>query len=73
VCRTQGGKRQALKTSKEELHSLNEELNTVNNKLEEKVVELEKSNDDMANLLNSTGIRPRPELVISQVGAVSAA
>jgi PAS domain S-box-containing protein len=45
-----------LRTSKEELQSLNEELRAVNIQLEEKVGELEKANDDMANLLNSTDV-----------------
>ncbi|MGH8694125.1 MAG: PAS domain S-box protein, partial [Burkholderiales bacterium] len=45
-----------LETSKEELQSLNEELNTVNVQLQDKVQELDKSNDDMRNLLNSTDI-----------------
>ena len=45
-----------LETSKEELQSLNEEMNTVNNQLEEKVQELERSNNDISNLLASTDI-----------------
>jgi PAS domain S-box-containing protein len=45
-----------LETSKEELQSLNEELNTVNNRLEEKVGELETTNNDIVNLLSSTNI-----------------
>jgi two-component system CheB/CheR fusion protein len=45
-----------LETSKVELQSLNEELVTVNNQLQEKVGELEKSNDDVANLLNCTDV-----------------
>lgn len=45
-----------LETSKEELQSLNEELNTVNNQLQEKVAELESTNNDMTNLFNSTDI-----------------
>ncbi len=45
-----------LETSKEELQSLNEELTTVNNQLEEKVQELERSNNDISNLLASTDI-----------------
>ncbi|KHK90789.1 histidine kinase [Novosphingobium malaysiense] len=43
-----------LETSREELQSLNEELVTVNNQLEEKIAEVEKSSDDMRNLLTST-------------------
>jgi two-component system CheB/CheR fusion protein len=45
-----------LETSSEELQSLNEELATVNTELENKVRELSRANDDMQNLLNSTGI-----------------
>jgi two-component system, chemotaxis family, CheB/CheR fusion protein len=45
-----------LETSKEELQSLNEELNTVNAELEGKVEQLERVNDDLANLLSSTDI-----------------
>ena len=45
-----------LETSKEELQSLNEELSTVNNQLQDKVLDLEAANNDMANLLNSTNI-----------------
>jgi two-component system CheB/CheR fusion protein len=45
-----------LETSKEELQSLNEELTTVNNQLQDKVEEVEKGYNDMANLLNSTDI-----------------
>jgi two-component system CheB/CheR fusion protein len=45
-----------LETSKEELQSLNEELITVNSQLHEKVEELERANNDMANLLNCTDI-----------------
>jgi PAS domain S-box-containing protein len=43
-------------TAKEELQSLNGELKTVNNQLQEKVEELEKANNDMANLLQCTDI-----------------
>jgi two-component system, chemotaxis family, CheB/CheR fusion protein len=43
-----------LETSKEELQSLNEELNTVNNRLQEKVDELEGTNNDITNLLTSS-------------------
>lgn len=45
-----------LETSKEELQSLNEELNTVNTELCEKIDELETSNNDMINLMNSTDV-----------------
>lgn len=45
-----------LETSREELQSLNEELSTVNSQLEEKVGEVEASNDDLLNLLRSTQI-----------------
>lgn len=45
-----------LETSKEELQSLNEELITVNSQLHDKVEELERANNDMANLLNCTDI-----------------
>lgn len=45
-----------LETSKEELQSLNEELTTVNNQLQDKVQELEATNNDVANLLNSTNV-----------------
>jgi two-component system CheB/CheR fusion protein len=45
-----------LESSKEELQSMNEELTTVNSQLKDKVEELAKSHDDMANLLSSTDI-----------------
>ncbi len=45
-----------LETSKEELQSMNEELNTVNAELREKVQDLEKANNDIANLMNSTEV-----------------
>jgi two-component system CheB/CheR fusion protein len=45
-----------LETSKEELQSVNEELTTVNHELEGKVAELERSNNDLNNLLSSTHI-----------------
>ncbi|TYC52198.1 PAS domain S-box protein [Rhodobacterales bacterium] len=57
-----------LETSREELQSLNEELITVNNQLEEKIAEVEKSTDDMRNLLTSTKLPVLfldPELKIS--------
>lgn len=43
-----------LETSKEELQSVNEELLTVNNQLNDKLIELNQSNDDLANFLNSS-------------------
>jgi two-component system CheB/CheR fusion protein len=43
-----------LETSKEELQSLNEELSTVNNQLQDKVEELERTGNDIANLLANT-------------------
>ena len=45
-----------LETSKEEMQSLNEELQTVNAQLQGKLDDLAHANDDMQNLLNSTGI-----------------
>lgn len=45
-----------LETSKEELQSLNEELNTLNNELRSKVEAVERTNDDLNNLLASTEI-----------------
>jgi two-component system CheB/CheR fusion protein len=45
-----------LETSKEELQSLNEELATVNAELQTKVGDLTRINNDMNNLLASTGI-----------------
>ena len=45
-----------LETSREELQSLNEELVTVNAEHQKKIEELYVANDDMKNLLNSTGI-----------------
>jgi two-component system CheB/CheR fusion protein len=45
-----------LESSKEELQSLNEELATVNAQLEDKVIEIGRSADDLANLLESTHI-----------------
>lgn len=43
-----------LETAKEELQSLNEELNTVNTELAGKVGDLERTTDDLENLLAST-------------------
>ncbi len=45
-----------LETSKEELQSLNEELSAVNSQLQDKVEELEASNNDFINLLNSSDV-----------------
>ncbi len=45
-----------METSKEELQSLNEELNTTNLRLQEKVGELESTNNDVVNLLASSSI-----------------
>lgn len=45
-----------LETSKEELQSLNEELSTVNFQLQDKVQDLEATNNDISNLLNCTDI-----------------
>ncbi len=45
-----------LETSKEELQSVNEELTTVNAELQERVTELSRANNDMSNLLASTGV-----------------
>ncbi|WP_370574010.1 chemotaxis protein CheB [Methanomethylovorans sp.] len=45
-----------LETSKEELQSVNEELSTVNAELQAKVAELSETNEDMNNLLASTGV-----------------
>ncbi|GAA5481533.1 protein-glutamate methylesterase/protein-glutamine glutaminase [Haloferula sargassicola] len=45
-----------LETSKEELQSVNEELTTINQQLQDKMGEVSRSRDDMANLLASTRI-----------------
>ena len=45
-----------LETSKEEMQSVNEELITVNNQLTAKLEELSRTNDDMANFLNSSEV-----------------
>jgi two-component system, chemotaxis family, CheB/CheR fusion protein len=45
-----------LETSKEELQSTNEELITVNHELKAKVEETAETNDDLRNLIASTGI-----------------
>ncbi len=45
-----------LQTAKEELQSINEELTTVNEQLQHRNVELALLNDDMTNLLASSGV-----------------
>ncbi|MGB5820854.1 MAG: PAS domain-containing protein [Saonia sp.] len=45
-----------LQSTNEELQSVNEELHTVNAELQEKIEDLASLNDDMDNLLTSTGI-----------------
>jgi len=45
-----------LETSKEELQSMNEELGTVNAELQQKVADLSRANNDVNNLLSSTGV-----------------
>lgn len=45
-----------LETSREELQSLNQELTATNSTLEEKVAELEATNDDLSNLIRSTDV-----------------
>ena len=45
-----------LETAKEELQSVNEELSTVNTELQAKVSDLTQSNNDMSNLMLSTGV-----------------
>ncbi len=45
-----------LEASKEELQSLNEELNTINTELSGKVEELDRANNDLKNLFESTQI-----------------
>lgn len=45
-----------LETGKEELQSVNEELIAVNSELQDKVEETDKANDDLRNLIASTGI-----------------
>ncbi len=45
-----------LETSKEELQSVNEELHSVNAELSNKVVELDRTNNDLRNLFDSTRI-----------------
>jgi two-component system CheB/CheR fusion protein len=45
-----------LQTSKEETQSLNEELQTVNAELRARLSSLEQANDDLRNLMDSTGI-----------------
>ena len=45
-----------LETSEEELQSVNEELSTVNTKLQIKMLDLMRADNDMNNLLSGTGI-----------------
>ena len=45
-----------LETAKEELQSINEELTTVNEQLQHRNMELARLNDDMTNLLASSGV-----------------
>lgn len=45
-----------LESTKEHLQSVNEELTTVNAKLQNRVVDLSQANNDIDNLLASTGI-----------------
>jgi two-component system CheB/CheR fusion protein len=45
-----------LETSKEELQSLNEELATVNSQLQDRIEDLGRESDDMANLMAATEI-----------------
>ena len=45
-----------LETSKEELQSFNEELHSVNNQLQHKIDELDRTSNDLANLLSGTEI-----------------
>ncbi|SPF37106.1 MCP methyltransferase/methylesterase, CheR/CheB with PAS/PAC sensor [Candidatus Sulfopaludibacter sp. SbA4] len=45
-----------LETTKEELQSVNEELATLNFELQTRLADLSRSNNDMSNLLASTGI-----------------
>ena len=45
-----------LTTSKEEMQSMNEELQTVNAELQRRISDIIQANNDMKNLLNSTGI-----------------
>jgi two-component system, chemotaxis family, CheB/CheR fusion protein len=45
-----------LETAKEELQSVNEELITVNEQLQHRNIELARLNDDMSNLLASSGL-----------------
>lgn len=52
-----------LETSREELQSLNEELVTVNHQLEDKINEVEKTTDDLRNLITSTRL---PVLFLDQ-------
>lgn len=56
-----------LETSKEELQSLNEELSSVNAELSLKLAELEETNDDLVNLVESTRI---PTIFLDREGCI---
>lgn len=56
-----------LETSKEELQSVNEELLTVNAELKLKLAELEETNDDLVNLVESTRI---PTIFLDREGCI---
>jgi two-component system CheB/CheR fusion protein len=45
-----------LETAKEELQSVNEELSTVNAELQQRVLDLSRANNDLNNLMASTGV-----------------
>jgi len=45
-----------LETSREEMESLNEELSAVNSELSEKIQQLERTNNEMTHMLNSTNL-----------------
>lgn len=45
-----------LTTSKEELQSLNEELTTINTEHQANITDLQQTNDDMKNLMDSVGV-----------------
>jgi two-component system CheB/CheR fusion protein len=45
-----------LETSREEMESLNEELSAVNSELSEKIQQLERTNNEMTHMLNSTDL-----------------
>lgn len=56
MCEELQAANEGLESSREKLQSLNEELSTVNNQLQDKVDELDKASNDMANLFASTDI-----------------